>query len=124
MSETMYDRIKRLRIEKEMSQEELALKCGYTSRSTINKIEKGERNITGDKIQAIAQALGVKPSYLMDGDTYDNTIDIFSINGINPIPKTYKRPRLGTIACGEPILAEENIGHTMIFLIALNVILH
>ena len=108
MSETMYDRIKRLRIEKEMSQEELALKCGYTSRSTINKIEKGERNITGDKIQAIAQALGVKPSYLMDGDTYDNTIDIFSINGINPIPKTYKRPRLGTIACGEPILAEEN----------------
>lgn len=56
MSETMYDRIKRLRIEKEMSQEELALKCGYTSRSTINKIEKGERNITGDKIQAIAQA--------------------------------------------------------------------
>ena len=39
MSETMYDRIKRLRIEKEMSQEELALKCGYTSRSTINKIE-------------------------------------------------------------------------------------
>lgn len=87
MSETMYDRIKRLRIEKEMSQEELALKCGYTSRSTINKIEKGERNITGDKIQAIAQALGVKPSYLMDGDTYDNTIDIFSINGINPIPK-------------------------------------
>ena len=46
MSETMYDRIKRLRIEKEMSQEELALKCGYTSRSTINKIEKGERNTT------------------------------------------------------------------------------
>ena len=108
MSETMYDRIKRLRIEKNMSQEELALKSGYTSRSTINKIEKGERNITGDKIQAIAQALGVKPSYLMDGNDY-NTIDIFSINGINPVPNTYKRPRLGTIACGEPILAEENI---------------
>ena len=108
MSETMYDRIKRLRIEKNMSQEELALKSGYTSRSTINKIEKGERNITGDKIQAIAQALGVKPSYLMDGNYY-NTIDIFSINGINPVPNTYKRPRLGTIACGEPILAEENI---------------
>lgn len=104
-----YDRIRYQRESQGMTQQELADKVGYTSRSTINKIEKGERNITGDKIQAIAQALGVKPSYLMDGDTYDNTIDIFSINGINPIPKTYKRPRLGTIACGEPILAEENI---------------
>ena len=59
MSETMYDRIKRLRIEKNMSQEELALKSGYTSRSTINKIEKGERNITGDKIQAIVPKRGL-----------------------------------------------------------------
>mgnify|MGYP000813021821 FL=1 len=74
-----YDRIRYQRESQGMTQQELADKVGYTSRSTINKIEKGERNITGDKIQAIAQALGVKPSYLMDGDTYDNTIDIFFI---------------------------------------------
>ncbi len=42
-----------------------------------------------------------------ENKSYNN--DIFSIPGINPIPKTYKRPRLGAIACGEPILAEENI---------------
>lgn len=29
--------------------------------------------------------------------------------GVLPLPRTKKVPRLGTIACGEPILAEENI---------------
>lgn len=66
--ETMYDRIKRLRESQGLSQEDLAKKCGYSDRSTISKIEKGERNLPGSKIQVIAKALGVKPSYLMDGD--------------------------------------------------------
>lgn len=39
----------------------------------------------------------------------EEDIDIFSIPGIEPPPQTYKVPRLGAIACGEPILAEENI---------------
>lgn len=66
--ETMYDRIRKLREDKDISQEELARRCGYSSRSTISKIEKGERNLTGDKIQVIADVLGVRPSYLMDGE--------------------------------------------------------
>lgn len=64
----MYDRIRKLREDKDISQEELARRCGYSSRSTISKIEKGERNLTGDKIQVIADVLGVRPSYLMDGE--------------------------------------------------------
>ena len=36
--ETIYERIRRLRQENNMSQDELAKKTGYTSRSTINKI--------------------------------------------------------------------------------------
>lgn len=106
--ETMYDRIKRLREEKDISQDELAKRCGYSSRSTISKIEKGERNLTGDKIQILADALGVKPSYLMDGNS-ENIFDVLSIKGVIPLPKTNKKPRLGVIACGEPILAQENI---------------
>ena len=66
--ETMYDRIRKLREDKDISQEELARRCGYSRRSTISKIEKGERNLTGDKIQVIADVLGVRPSYLMDGE--------------------------------------------------------
>ncbi len=107
--ETMYDRIKRLREEQDMSQDDLAKKCGYSDRSTISKIEKGERNLPGSKIKIIAEALGVKPSYLMDGENNKSDFNFFSIKGVLPLPRTNKKPRLGVIACGEPILAEENI---------------
>ena len=38
---TLYKNIKKLREELGMSQDELAEKAGYTSRSSIAKIEKG-----------------------------------------------------------------------------------
>ena len=44
--ETIYERIRRLRQENNMSQDELAKKTGYTSRSTINKIEAGKIDIS------------------------------------------------------------------------------
>lgn len=66
--ETLYDRIKRLRIEKELSQDELAHLVGYSSRSTINKIESGLIDISQKKITAFANALNTTPRYLMDGD--------------------------------------------------------
>lgn len=51
------ERIKKRREELGLSQSELARKVGYTSRSTINKIEKDGRGISQDKIAAIAKAL-------------------------------------------------------------------
>ena len=48
-----------------MSQDELAKKTGYTSRSTINKIEAGKIDISRAKIKFFADALGVTPAYLM-----------------------------------------------------------
>lgn len=45
----------------------------------------------------------------MDGENNKSNFDVFSIKGIMPLPKTRKKPRLGVIACGESILAEENI---------------
>ncbi|WP_337485523.1 helix-turn-helix transcriptional regulator [Phascolarctobacterium succinatutens] len=62
---TLYDRIRARREELNMSQEELAKRLGYKSRSTIAKIESGENDITQSKIVAFAKALGLKPSYLM-----------------------------------------------------------
>lgn len=62
---TLYDRIRARREELNMSQEELAKRLGYKSRSTIAKIESGENDITQSKIVAFAKALGVKPAYLM-----------------------------------------------------------
>lgn len=101
-------RIKEIRISKNITQNELALKIG-TTKQTIYKYENEiVTNIPSQKIELISNALNTTPDYLM-GWSDKSTDDLYSIPGINPIPKTYKRPRLGTIACGEPILAEENI---------------
>lgn len=50
-----------------MSQEELAIKMGYSSRSSINKIENG-RAITQKIIVRLAEALNTTPSYIMGWD--------------------------------------------------------
>lgn len=59
-------RIKKFRENLGMSQQELAKKTGYTSRSSIAKIEKGEVDLSLSKIALLAKALGTTPSILMD----------------------------------------------------------
>lgn len=66
---TMYDRIKALRISKGWSQDELARRVGYAHRASIAKIEAGMRDLSQTKIKAFADAFGVSPSFLMDGQT-------------------------------------------------------
>lgn len=58
-------RVKDRRIELGMTQDELAKKTGYTSRSSINKIELGLVDLPQSKITAIANALFVSPTYLL-----------------------------------------------------------
>ena len=65
----LFKRIKNRREELNMSQEELAKKLGYKSRSSINKIEKGENDIPQSKIAAFAAALETTPEYLMGWET-------------------------------------------------------
>ena len=47
------------------TQEELANKMGYKSKSTINKIELGINDIPQSKIVKFAKVLGVSPALLM-----------------------------------------------------------
>ncbi|MEE1048211.1 MAG: helix-turn-helix transcriptional regulator [Clostridia bacterium] len=58
-------RIKNRREALGMSQEELATKLGYKSRSSINKIELEINDVTQSKIAQIAKALGTTPAYIM-----------------------------------------------------------
>ncbi len=61
--------IKRLREAQDMSQDELAHKCGYdsdNSRSTIQKIESGKNDIPASKLKKIADALGTTATDLMN----------------------------------------------------------
>ena len=60
---TIGERIKERREQLQLSQEELALKLGYKSRSTINKIEMDSRNLKQSKIKAIADALETTPTF-------------------------------------------------------------
>ena len=62
------DRIKARRVQLGLSQEELAAKLGYKSRSTINKIELGVNDITQSKVSSIAKALDTTSAYLMGWD--------------------------------------------------------
>lgn len=104
-------RIKNMRLKNNLTQDELALRIN-TTKQTIHKYENGIiTNIPSSKIEAIANILNTTPDYLMgwSDEENNNSFDVFSIKGVLPLPKTSKKPRLGAIACGEPILAEENI---------------
>lgn len=50
-----------------MSQDDLAKKVGYTSRSMISRIEAGQVDISQSKVKAFAAALDTTIDYLMDG---------------------------------------------------------
>ena len=62
---TVGERIRERRIALNLTQDELAKKLGYTSRSSINKIEVDAQHLPQSKIQAIAKILNVTPAYLM-----------------------------------------------------------
>ncbi|WP_019555239.1 helix-turn-helix domain-containing protein [Propionispira raffinosivorans] len=75
----LYKRIRLKREELNLSQDELARKLGYKSRSSINKIEKGENDIPQSKIVAFAEALETTPEYLMG---WENSIPISNTSSV------------------------------------------
>lgn len=62
---TIYDRIRERREQLGMTQQDLADAVGYKTRSAINKIELGIRDISRQKVIDFANALNCSPSYLM-----------------------------------------------------------
>lgn len=58
------DRVRAIRLELNLSQEELADRAGV-HRTYIGMIERGEKNITLENIHKIADALGVKVESLV-----------------------------------------------------------
>lgn len=109
---TLYDRIKSRRTELGLTVEELAHKMGYKDKSSISKIERGKADIPQSKIAAFAQALETTPAYLMGWEEQPSPAASKEPTippGFEPMPKMKKVPLIGSIACGTPITAEENI---------------
>lgn len=74
-------------------------------KSTVRKWEHGDiENMKRDKIALLSKILKLSPLTFITGEVEYGTPD-----NIIPLPKMKKVPLLGTIACGEPILATENI---------------
>lgn len=61
----LYENIKMYRKAAKLTQEELARLTGYTDRSSIARIEKGEIDLPQSKIKQFAEALGTTPGVLM-----------------------------------------------------------
>lgn len=66
-------RIRTRREELGMTQEELALKLGYKSKTTIAKIENGTNDIVQSKVIEFAHVLETTPAYLMGWIKYDES---------------------------------------------------
>lgn len=100
---TIYDRIKARRLELGLTVEELAQQLGYKDKSSISKIENGKADIPQAKVELFARALRTTTAYLMgvDGPALPP--------GCEPMPPMRQVPLVGRIACGMPILAEQNI---------------
>ena len=116
-------RIKQLRTEHGLTQEELArvLKSSVKiSKRAIGMYETGRREPDIETMEAIADYFNVDMDYLVGKSEHKNrhawlmdkkrTLPEFGhIANILPLPKAKKVPLIGTIACGEPIYADENI---------------
>lgn len=62
---TIGENILRMRKRLGWTQEELATRMGYKSKSTINKIEMGINDIPQSKIVMFAEVFGTTPAHLM-----------------------------------------------------------
>lgn len=59
------ENIKNARLKRKWTQEELAARMGYKSKSTINKIELGINDIPQSKVEQFSKVLGISVGYLM-----------------------------------------------------------
>lgn len=102
-----------------MTQAELSSRSKI-SKSSISHYLKGDWEGKQDAVYSIAQVLNVSEAWLMG---YDVPMDAEHATpsqpaprpipkGFEPMPKMKKIPLVGSIACGTPILAQQNIdGH-------------
>lgn len=73
----LYQKIKFLREQLNISQDELAKRTGYTSRTSIAKIEAGKIDLPQSKISLFADALNTTVAYLMGWEeNADNQPDL------------------------------------------------
>ena len=97
------NRMKSLREKKGLTMKDVANCVGLPYTTYVN-YEKGAREPSSETLIKIAKFFDVSVDYLIG-----RTDEIELPSNIIPMPTMRKIPLVGNIACGEPILAEENI---------------
>ncbi len=101
------DILKARRTELGLTQLDVANAVGV-SEATVSRWESGDiANMKRSRIAALASVLKISPSIIM-GWNENPEIRLPSDDIIIPMPAMRKIPLVGSIACGTPILAEEN----------------
>jgi len=101
------NRIKQLREEKQISMKEAAARIGIPYTTYVG-YEKGEREPNSEMLISLASFFGVTVDYLIRRSDIRNPVSGIPDN-IIPFPEMKTVPLIGDIACGTPILAEDNI---------------
>ena len=107
---TIGERIKQRRIQLGLSVDQVAEKIGK-NRATVYRYESSEiERFPIDVLEPLAVALRTSPAYLMGWETETEPVSTSGVpDGFSPMPATKTVPRIGRIACGDPITAEENV---------------
>lgn len=100
------NRIREIRKARGLTMKELGAAIGLAE-STISQYETGKRQPDNETLLSLAEQLGVTVGYLLGAEESATFYDTFSLPGVSRPPCMVKKPRLGTIACGRPILAVE-----------------
>ena len=100
------ERLKELRLSKELTQGELAKLTGL-GRSALGMYESGKREPNFETLEVIADFFNVDMNYLL-GKSDVKSSALQGVKNIVPIERRMV-PVIGTIAAGTPILADEHI---------------
>lgn len=105
---TTGERMKQRRKEIGFSAEKVAERLGV-SPATIYRYEKGDiEKVPVDSLSELAKILQTTPAYLMGWEEQPAPQKPIP-PGFRPLPEMVQVPLIGTIACGTPITAEQNI---------------
>lgn len=106
------NQLRNLRLQNKMSQKELAERLGV-SQQMVTKYEAGKATPSPYAITKLAAIFGVSADFLLERTTEEytnrNPREEKLPSNVLPMPTMVKKPMLGDIACGEPILAVQNI---------------
>lgn len=85
---TIADRIKKVRTDKGLTQDELAKMCGYSNRTNISRIEHSGDEITTKQVRRVAEKLDVPVTYLMGWQSLYDTVSVFGADNLTDDEKT------------------------------------